>query len=115
MTSVVPNSSASSSAIAHAAADVGGIWKVIAASSVGTMIEWYDFYIFGSLAAIIATRQDPVHLDVPSISFRQRLVRRIPSHHRDQPGCTHRKHLRGIGVPDRGRARHRRRRLALSQ
>jgi MFS family permease len=31
-----------------------GIWKVIAASSVGTLIEWYDFYIFGSLAPIIA-------------------------------------------------------------
>lgn len=30
------------------------IWNVIAASSVGTMIEWYDFYIFGSLAAIIS-------------------------------------------------------------
>src|SRR4028118_2110111 len=30
------------------------IWQVIAASAVGTMIEWYDFYIFGSLAAIIS-------------------------------------------------------------
>jgi MFS family permease len=30
------------------------IWPVIGASSVGTMIEWYDFYIFGSLAPIIA-------------------------------------------------------------
>jgi MFS family permease len=30
------------------------IWKVIAASAVGTMIEWYDFYIFGSLATVIA-------------------------------------------------------------
>src|SRR5687767_9210255 len=30
------------------------IWKVITASAVGTMIEWYDFYIFGSLAVIIA-------------------------------------------------------------
>ncbi|MBK6750236.1 MAG: MHS family MFS transporter [Pyrinomonadaceae bacterium] len=30
------------------------IWKVIGASAVGTMIEWYDFYIFGSLAGIIA-------------------------------------------------------------
>jgi MFS family permease len=30
------------------------IWQVIAASAVGTMIEWYDFYIFGSLAAVIA-------------------------------------------------------------
>ncbi|MEI6243959.1 MAG: MFS transporter [Acidobacteriota bacterium] len=27
---------------------------VIAASAVGTMIEWYDFYIFGSLASIIS-------------------------------------------------------------
>jgi MFS family permease len=30
------------------------IWQVISASAVGTMIEWYDFYIFGSLAAIIS-------------------------------------------------------------
>ena len=30
------------------------IWKVITASAVGTMIEWYDFYIFGSLAVTIA-------------------------------------------------------------
>lgn len=30
------------------------IWQVIGASSVGTMIEWYDFYIFGSLAGIIS-------------------------------------------------------------
>jgi MFS family permease len=30
------------------------IWQVIFASAVGTMIEWYDFYIFGSLAAVIS-------------------------------------------------------------
>src|SRR5215813_3056374 len=30
------------------------IARVIAASSAGTMIEWYDFYIFGSLGTIIA-------------------------------------------------------------
>ncbi len=30
------------------------IWKVIGASAVGTMIEWYEFYIFGSLAATIS-------------------------------------------------------------
>jgi len=30
------------------------IGKVIAASAAGTMIEWYDFYLFGSLAPIIA-------------------------------------------------------------
>src|SRR5215472_4091406 len=31
-----------------------GIWRVILASAVGTMIEWYDFYIFGSLAAVLS-------------------------------------------------------------
>ena len=30
------------------------IWKVIGTSAIGTMIEWYDFYIFGSLAATIS-------------------------------------------------------------
>ncbi len=32
----------------------GKIWQVIGASSLGTVIEWYDFYIFGSLTATIA-------------------------------------------------------------
>jgi len=36
-----------------------GIWKVISASSVGTLIEWYDFYIFGSLATIISEKFFP--------------------------------------------------------
>ncbi len=36
-----------------------GIWKVIGASSVGTLIEWYDFYIFGSLASIISEKFFP--------------------------------------------------------
>ena len=31
-----------------------GIWKVIVAASIGTMIEWYDFYIFGSLATVLS-------------------------------------------------------------
>jgi len=31
------------------------IWGVIAASSAGTVIEWYDFYIFGSLAAVLSS------------------------------------------------------------
>jgi MFS family permease len=39
--------------------DTKGIWKVISASSMGTMIEWYDFYIFGSLAVIISTKFFP--------------------------------------------------------
>ena len=36
-----------------------GIGKVIAASSVGTLIEWYDFYIFGMLAKTISTQFFP--------------------------------------------------------
>jgi MHS family proline/betaine transporter-like MFS transporter len=35
------------------------LWSVITASSVGTLIEWYDFYIFGSLAAILAQQFFP--------------------------------------------------------
>jgi len=35
------------------------IWRVIMASSVGTMIEWYDFYIFGSLAAVLSPKFYP--------------------------------------------------------
>jgi MFS family permease len=37
----------------------GKIWGVILASSVGTMIEWYDFYIFGTLAAYLAPKFYP--------------------------------------------------------
>jgi MFS family permease len=36
-----------------------GLWKVIGASSLGTLIEWYDFYIFGSLATVIASQFFP--------------------------------------------------------
>lgn len=36
-----------------------GIRKVLAASSVGTLIEWYDFYIFGSLAVLIGKQLFP--------------------------------------------------------
>jgi MFS family permease len=43
------------------------LWSVIAASSVGTLIEWYDFYIFGSLAAVIATKFFPA--DNPTAGF----------------------------------------------
>ncbi|HEU4415662.1 MAG TPA: MFS transporter [Candidatus Angelobacter sp.] len=35
------------------------IWMVILASSVGTMIEWYDFYIFGSFATILSAKFYP--------------------------------------------------------
>ena len=35
------------------------LWKVITASSAGTLIEWYDFYIFGSLATILSVQFFP--------------------------------------------------------
>lgn len=35
------------------------LWFVILASSAGTLIEWYDFYIFGSLATILAQQFFP--------------------------------------------------------
>ena len=42
----------------NAAVQTGGISKehrkVILASSLGTVFEWYDFYLYGSLAAVIA-------------------------------------------------------------
>jgi len=40
-----------------------GLWRVILASAVGTMIEWYDFYIFGSLAAILSLKFYPANND----------------------------------------------------
>jgi MFS family permease len=46
--------------VATTAARTGGMTKderfVIVASSLGTVFEWYDFYLFGSLAAIIGTQ-----------------------------------------------------------
>ncbi|MBL8066294.1 MAG: MFS transporter, partial [Chthonomonadaceae bacterium] len=35
------------------------LWGVISASSVGTLIEWYDFYIFGSLTVYISAQFFP--------------------------------------------------------
>ena len=36
-----------------------GLWKIIGAASAGTLIEWYDFFLFGSLATIISTHFFP--------------------------------------------------------
>lgn len=44
---------------ASTVAGTAEIWKVILASALGTMIEWYDFYIFGSLATVISTQFFP--------------------------------------------------------
>jgi MFS family permease len=40
-----------------------GLWRVILASAVGTMIEWYDFYIFGSLAVVLSPKFYPAGND----------------------------------------------------
>jgi MFS family permease len=50
---------ASSTAVLSHDSGADSIWRVIFASSVGTMIEWYDFYIFGSLAAILSPKFYP--------------------------------------------------------
>src|ERR1700754_1706442 len=35
------------------------LWRIIGAASAGTLIEWYDFYIFGSLALVLSTHFFP--------------------------------------------------------
>ena len=44
-----------------------GLMKVILASSVGTLIEWYDFYIYGAMATTIAKQFFPQ--DNPAAAF----------------------------------------------
>src|SRR5215471_5422687 len=41
-----------------------GLGKIILASAVGTMIEWYDFYIFGSLAVVLSPKFYPAGNDI---------------------------------------------------
>jgi MFS family permease len=41
------------------AAGVTGIPRVILGSALGTMIEWYDFFIFGSLATVLSLKFYP--------------------------------------------------------
>src|SRR5712692_6454734 len=46
---------------------------VLVASAVGTVIEWYDFYIFGSLAGVLSTqffsKADPVAAFLSSVAL----------------------------------------------
>ncbi len=45
--------------MAQAGQSSGATWnlsKIIFASSAGTLVEWYDFYIFGSLSSVIASK-----------------------------------------------------------
>jgi len=53
-----PNSRTISAQASHMK-ETKSIWKIIGASSLGTLIEWYDFYIFGSLATVLANQFFP--------------------------------------------------------
>lgn len=56
-----------SAAAAHSAPAQTSIQRVILASSVGTMIEWYDFYLFGSLTFVLAPQFFPNQNSDPTI------------------------------------------------
>ena len=43
----------------HNPHETPNVWKVLFAASGGTLIEWYDFFIFGSLANVLALKFYP--------------------------------------------------------
>lgn len=43
------------------------LWSIIFSSSAGTLIEWYDFYIFGSLAVVLSAQFFPKGNSVVSL------------------------------------------------
>jgi len=53
------SSSSPTSGVALKGAAPASIPKVILGSALGTMIEWYDFYIFGSLATVLSLKFYP--------------------------------------------------------
>ena len=60
---------------AHAPGDApprSVIWRVIGAASAGTLIEWYDFYLFGALATILSAKFFPG--DDPTAGFLKTLA-----------------------------------------
>jgi len=59
MTVQAQRASLKAQGVASTVVSTAQIWKVIIASALGTMIEWYDFYIFGSLATVISTQFFP--------------------------------------------------------
>jgi MFS family permease len=56
-------SSNASSGPGAGAAAVTGLPRIIVGSALGTMIEWYDFYIFGSLTTVLALKFYPTGND----------------------------------------------------
>src|SRR4051812_38739255 len=58
----------SRSAVVEDELSVADVRRVIFASSLGTVFEWYDFYLYGSLAAIISRQFFPAALN-PTAAF----------------------------------------------
>ena len=52
--------------------------RVVIAASVGNVIEWYDFYIFGSLASILAAKFFEKSHPVAAFLHRGNLLGRLP-------------------------------------
>src|ERR1700760_542794 len=48
--------SVSTTALPNDVKATGNEWLVIGASSLGTVFEWYDFYLYGLLASILSTQ-----------------------------------------------------------
>ena len=32
------------------------LWQAVGASTVGTVVEWYDFYLYGTAAALVLNK-----------------------------------------------------------
>lgn len=62
--------------------------KVIFASSLGTVFEWYDFYLYGSLAAIIAKHFFAGVNETPRSSLPCWPSRQASPYGRSAPSCS---------------------------
>jgi len=67
-----PNGDAATTTRTDPAPQRNVIWRVIGAASAGTLIEWYDFYLFGSLATILSAKFFPG--DDPAAGFLKTLA-----------------------------------------
>ena len=67
------------STMSSPASDEGGqgLPRIIFASAAGTMIEWYDFYIFGSLAVTISPLFYPDTPDATKETQKAKLAKRL--------------------------------------
>jgi MFS family permease len=50
------NSVSANAAVAHGLKTTNNEWLIIGASSLGTVFEWYDFYLYGLLASVLSAQ-----------------------------------------------------------